>query len=131
MICFFDAQAESAIRIYSGKKYERVIGFSLALFEHAYEGRVLYKALSSGQGWTIVRNHIEEMLVQFMKEEARPLFRKKSSSDIPFEVFIYYLGSTFMSVMTWWLNHRNPLSPKEINALFRDLVVPTLAANLN
>lgn len=123
--------AHAQAKYSSDKKYEKVIGFSFAFFEHAQGGRALYKALSGGQGWTIIRGRIEEMLVNFMKEEARPLFKKKSSSDIPFELFIYYLGSTFMSVMTWWLNHRNPPPPKEIDGLFRDLVTPTLAANLN
>jgi AcrR family transcriptional regulator len=123
-----EAQESSAAT--SSKKYERVIGFSLAMFEHAHGGRRLYKALSGGQGWMIVQSHIEEMLIQMMKKEARPLFKGRNSSEVPFELFVHYLGSTFTSVMTWWLNQRNPVSPEEINDLFRGLVIPTLAAHL-
>ena len=123
-----------AKKIYSAptsKNHEKVIAFSLALFEHTYGHKDLFKSLIGGQGWVIVRQHMEDMIIQLIKEEARPLFKKKSVSEIPFELFSYFLGSTFMSIITWWLNHRNPIPPKEINVLFRELVVPGLAAHLS
>ena len=114
----------------SGKRYERVIGFSLAMFEHANDHKKLYRSLVGGPGWIIVRQRIEEILVQLMKDEARALFKRKASSEVPFELFIHFLGATFMSVLTWWFNFKRPLPPKEINTLFRELVIPTLAAHL-
>lgn len=126
----FLRHAQRATPASSTKNYEKVIGFSLAMFEHIHDHRKLFKSLVGGYGWDIVRQHMEEMLVQLMKEEARPLFKKKVSSEVPFELFIHFLGSTFISVMTWWQDNRNLLSPKEINALFRELVIPTLADNL-
>ncbi len=113
------------------KSYEKVIGFSLAMFEHVYEHKKLYKALVGGYGWDIVRQEMEETLIQLMKEEVRPFFKKRGSSEIPFELFVHFLGSTFISVTTWWLENRRPISPKEIDVLFRELVVPTLLDNLN
>lgn len=126
-------QAKKPYSVSTSKNHEKVIAFSLALFEHTYSHKDLFKSLigGGGQGWVIVRQHMEDMIIQLIKEEARPLFKKKSVSEIPFELFSYFLGSTFMSVITWWLNHRNPLPPKEINVLFRELVVPGLAAHLN
>ena len=115
----------------SNKSYEKVIGFSLAMFEHAHDHKKLYRSLVSGPGWVIVRQRIEEILVQLMKEEARTLFKRRTASEVPFELFIHFLGATFMSVLTWWFNFKRPLPPKEINALFRELVIPTLAAHLN
>ena len=115
----------------SNKSYEKVIGFSLAMFEHAHDHKKLYRSLVSGPGWVIVRQRIEEILVQLMKEEARALFKRRTASEVPFELFIHFLGATFMSVLTWWFNFKRPLPPKEINALFRELVIPTLAAHLN
>ena len=127
----FLRKAQMATSASSGKRYERVIGFSLAMFEHAHDHKKLYRALVIGSGWVMVRQRIEEILVQLMKEEARALFKPRASSEVPFELFLHFLGATFMSVLTWWFNFRRPLSPKEINALFRDLVIPTLAAHLN
>lgn len=110
------------------KGYERIIGFSLAMFEHAHDHKKIYKSLVGGQGWSIFRQHIEEMLIQLMKEEAAPLFNKKVPSDARFELFIQFLASTFLSVLTWWFNYKKLFSPKEINDRFRELVIPTLAA---
>ena len=123
--------AQTAARASSARNHEHVIGFSLAMFEHANSHKKLYRALVGGPGWAIVRQHIEDMLVQLMKEEARSLFNKKIASEIRFELLLHFLGATFMSVLTWWFNHRKPLSPKEINTLFRELVIPTLAVNLS
>ena len=123
--------AQKTTPVTSGKRYEKVIGFSLAMFEHAYEHTKLFRALVGGPGWVIVRQHLEEMLVQLMKDEARLLYKKQVASEVPFELFMHFLGATFITVLTWWFNYRKPLSPQEINALFRELVIPTLAVNLN
>ena len=123
-------QAQLATVVAADKKYEKVIGFSLAMFEHAHDHKKLYRSLVGGPGWVIVSQRLEEILVQLMQEEARTLFRRRVSSDVPFELFIHYLGATFMTVLTWWFNYARPLPPVEINVLFRELVLPTLAAHL-
>ena len=123
-------QAQLATVVAADKKYEKVIGFSLAMFEHAHDHKKLYRSLVAGPGWVIVSQRLEEILVQLMQEEARALFRRRVSSDVPFELFIHYLGATFMTVLTWWFNYARPLPPVEINVLFRELVLPTLAAHL-
>ncbi len=124
-------KAQMAAPAIAGKKYEKVIGFSLAMFEHVHDHKQLYRSLVNGSGWTIVRQRMEEILMQLMKDEARAHFKRKAFSDASFALFIHFLGTTFMSVMTWWFNFKKPLSPKEINALFRELVIPTLAAQLD
>lgn len=121
--------AQMATSVASGKRYERVIGFSLAMFEHVHDHKKLHRSLVGG-GWIIVSQRIEEILVQLMKDEARTLFKQSDSSELPFELFIHFLGATFMSVLTWWRNSGRSLPPNEIDALFRKLVLPTLAAHL-
>ena len=115
----------------SNPRYESVIGFSLAMFEHAQAHKKLYRSLVGGPGWIIVRQRIEAILVQLMKHEARVLFKGKTDSEVPFELFIHFLGASFMSVLTWWFNFKRSLPPQEINALFRQLVLPTLATHLS
>lgn len=114
----------------AGKRHERVIGFSLAMFEHAHGHRKLYRSLVGGPGWIIVRQHIEDTLAQLMKEEAKAHFKMKGSSDVPFDLFIHFLASTFLLVLTWWNTHKSSVLPEEINDLYRGLVLPTLAANM-
>ncbi|MBI3562358.1 MAG: TetR/AcrR family transcriptional regulator [Gammaproteobacteria bacterium] len=124
-------EAQMATVVSSANRHEKVIGFSLAMFEHAYDFKKLYWTLVHGQCWSSIRQHIEEILFQLMKEEARPLFKKRGPSELPFELFIHFLASTFIAVMTWWFNAKNPIPPKEINTHFRKLVIPTLLDNLN
>lgn len=114
----------------STHSYEKVIGFSLAMFEHAHDHKDVFLSLVGGHGWTIVSRNMEEIIVQLMKKEARPLYKKTSSSEIPFDLFIDFLGATFIAVITWWFHYKKPLSPKEIDILFRELAIPTLTANL-
>jgi AcrR family transcriptional regulator len=122
-------QAQAAESGAAGK-HERVIKFSLEWFRHTHGHRDLFKLLVGTPGWDIVRRRMEEMLIHLIKEEARPLYKKRTSSD-DFELFAYFLGSGFVSVMTWWLNQKRPLPPEEIDVLFRQLVLPILSARLN
>jgi AcrR family transcriptional regulator len=111
----------------SAKKHERVIGFSSALFHHAYGHRKIFKMLVGGRGWDIFRNRMEEILMQLIKEEAKPLYKKRDNS---FELLVYFLASSFLTVWNWWLSKKTPLQPDEIDSLFRQIVSPVLAANL-
>ena len=74
---------------------------------------------------------IEQILLQLIKEEARPLFKRGTAASMPFELFIQVLGATYMSVLTWWQQSNWVLSPQEINALFRALVIPVLVECLS
>lgn len=122
--------AQKSASANSEHSYEKVIGFSLAMFEHAHDHKNIYRSLVGGQGWTIVRQHLEEILVKLMKKHARPLYKDVGDNEIPFDLFIDFLGATFTSVITWWFHYKRPISPREINSLFRALVIPTLTDNL-
>lgn len=123
------SEAQNAARYSSENSYDRVIGFSYAMFDHAYSHRQVYRSLIGGQGWIVLQPYMEEVLTDIMTESAKPLY-KGSSSDTPFELFIHFLSSTFWSVMTWWLNERNPMPPQDINLYFRELVIPSLMSKL-
>jgi len=125
--------AQMKTPVASGKSYERVIGFSSMMFEHAYEYRHVYKALIGSQAGAVVLQHIPDMLVDLIRDESKVEFEKKrrKDSEIPFELFVHFIASAFVSVMSWWLYHKNPLPPKTINAIFRALVIPSLAANFD
>lgn len=126
----FLRNAQEAASADSAHGYEKVIGFSLAMFEHAYDHKEVFFSLVGGQGWNIVSRNLEDIIVQLMKKEARLLYTGKSDSTIPFDLFIDFLGATFISVITWWAHYKKPISPKEIDTLFRALVIPALTDNL-
>ncbi len=116
----------------SAKPYEKIIGFSLTMFEHAYEYRGVWKALLGSQAGAIVRQHIRKILADIIRDEFTNEFRKRkrADSEVPLDLFIHFLAATFMSSLSWWLNQNNPLPPKKMDAVFRALVMPVITSNL-
>jgi len=54
---------------------------------------------------------------------------RNSPSQIPPDLLIQYVASTFILVLNWWLDSRSPLHPREVDELFRSLVLPTVAVD--
>jgi len=122
--------AQAAFEAPRGKSYERIIGFSLAMFEHAYEYRAVQRAMLGSDAEPIVRRQIHGALAAVIGQEVKREFQKRQRIDCPVspELLVHFLVSTFISVMTWWLNARNPVPPKNIDAAYRRLVMPCLAS---
>jgi AcrR family transcriptional regulator len=123
-------QAQDAA-VDSNKNYEMVIGFSLALFQHTFGHRDLFRMLVGTNAWSLVQHRMEEMLMELIRKKARRLYKEEFFRNGSFELFCVFLASSFLSVLNWWLSQENPISPEEIDLLFRQMVVPTLIAHLN
>jgi len=117
----------------SAKGHERVIGFSLAMFEHANEDRNIYRSLLRSQAWPLVRQRIQDVLAGLIREECRSEIgrHKKGTSEIPIELLVHVLAATLMSVLAWWIDYKSGLSPTEINDMFRALVLPSVRSVLS
>lgn len=117
----------------AAQSYEKIIGFSLPMFEHLFEYRNEWNALRDSQAGIIVRQSIQDMIGGLAERELKAGFqeRKNSDSAIPFELYVNYLASTFMSVVSWWLESKNPRAPNEVNNIYRALVAPSLKSNFN
>ena len=113
-----------------GKSYERIIGFSLAMFEHAYEYRRVNRALLGSNAEAVVRRRIHSVLAEIVSRELKLELRSRKSGNGPVlpELLAHFLVSTYISVMTWWLSSKNPVQPKDIDVAYRHLVVPCLAS---
>jgi AcrR family transcriptional regulator len=126
-------QAQSNTLPPSAKPYERIISFSYAMFEHSRDFQPLYKSLVQSQAGTLIMQSLRKMIADLVMEESKKEFqrRRKPNSVVPLEILIHHVASAFISVLTWWLDHNSSLSPKAINAIFRALVLPTLAAHFD
>lgn len=113
-----------------GKSYERIIGFSLAMFEHAYEYRRVNRALLGSNAEAVVRRRIHSILAGVIWKELKLELqtRKRGNGPVSPELLAHFLVSTYISVLTWWLNSRNPVPPKDIDAAYRLLVLPYLVS---
>jgi AcrR family transcriptional regulator len=114
----------------SAKRYERMIWFSLPIFEYHDQHRRTGKAKIGTRGRAILHEHLQKVLAELIADDVRKELqgRRKTAGRIPPDLLIQHLASTFIQVLNWWMESRNPLPAKEVNDLFRALVLPTLAA---
>lgn len=122
--------AQAAAAILPGKSYEKIIGFSLAMFEHAYEYRAVNHALLGSNAEAIVRRQIHSAVAAVIHQEVKREFQKckRTNGPVSPELLTHFLVSTFISVLTGWLKAKNPVPPREIDLAYRQLVLPCLAS---
>jgi AcrR family transcriptional regulator len=124
---FLESVQEASTTV-PGKSYERIIGFSLAMFEHAHEYRRVNRALLGSNAEAVVRRRIHSVLAGIVGRELKLELRSRKRGNVPVspELLSHFLVSTYISVLTWWLNSKNPISPKDIDVAYRQLVLPCL-----
>jgi AcrR family transcriptional regulator len=113
----------------SGRPYEQIIWFSLPIFEHIDEHRRASGASLGSRGRAIIHEHLQRLLAELIADGVTRNFqsRRKTAAQIPPDMVVQYIASTFILVMNWWLERKRPVPPQEINELFRALILPTLA----
>lgn len=113
-----------------GRRLDRILWFSLPVFEHHYRHAHAWGDRIGTRGRSILHEHLRSVLTGIIGEAMKKDFRsgRQSSRQIPPEVVYAYVSSTFVLVLNWWLDTRMRLPPKEINDVFRRLTLPTLAA---
>jgi len=111
------------------RRYERIIGFSRPIFEHVYQHRRAGEDKMGARGRAILHGHLQRVLAELIADNLGKDFqgRRKTAGRIPPELLVQYVASTFILVLNWWVESRSPLLPKDVNDLFRALILPTLA----
>lgn len=100
------------------------------MFEHAQEYRRVNRALLGSNAEAVVRRRIHSVLAGIVSREMKLELQsgKRGNGPVSPELLSHFLVSTFVSVLTWWLNSRNPVPPKDIDAAYRHLILPCLAS---
>jgi AcrR family transcriptional regulator len=106
--------SEAAIEAHTA----RTLPFSLAVFEHVHEFRHVYRAMDNVRANAAVIEEIRRVLADFIREEL-PISREGA----PRELVVQFTTGAFMNVLDWWLEREPRLSPSEIDAIFRRLVI--------
>ena len=113
-----------------GRSLDRILWFSLPVFEHHHRHAHAWGDRIGTKGRTILHEHLRKVLTgiiaQVIKKDHRP--ERQSPGQMPPELISAYVASTFVLVLNWWLDKRMRLPPKEIDEVFRQLTQPTLAA---
>lgn len=80
----------------------------------------------------VLHQHLQHVLTELIKDDVEQCLRGhgNSAAGMPSSVLANYLASTFVLVLNWWVETNSPLGPKQVNDLFRVLVLPTLVTIL-
>jgi hypothetical protein len=113
----------------SAKRSERMLGFSLPIFEHVDQHRRAGDAGIGAKDRARLHDHLRGVLAELIAEDvAKGLpATRRASGQIPPRLLVEYLSSTFVLVLNWWVESRDPLPPNDVNDVFRALALPTLA----
>ena len=114
----------------SAKRYEKLIWFSLPIFEFHEQRRHGGGARIGPKGRAVLHGHLQQVLAALIADDVRKDLqgKKRTVFKTSPDILAQYVASTFILVLDWWGEGGRKLPVAEINALFRALVLPTLAA---
>lgn len=97
--------------------------FSLPIFEHIHRHRLEGKAVPV-EGRSAIHARLQHTIEELIAADVVRRFRRRGVSPIPAELAVKHVASTFIVVLTWWLDVAGPRNPRDADALFRALVIP-------
>lgn len=111
-----------------GNRGERLLWFSLPVFEHLYRLRDAGELKLGPKGRAVLHGHLQTVLAALIEEDVKKMFRarRRAAGQIPLDLLVRYIDSTFILVLNWWVENKCPVPPKRADELFRSLIVPTL-----
>ena len=110
-----------------GSQHERLLWFSLPIFEHLDRIRHIGELKLGPRGRTVLHGHLQSALAVLITEDVEKHFcARQRANEMPLDLLVRYIDSTFILVLNWWVENKCPLPPKAIDRLFHSLVMPTL-----
>ncbi len=97
---------------------------SLAFFRHAGEQHRLYKAMVGKSSGETVRKLLYEYISDLMKSHLEQNIPNDKNLAVPRAVAIHYFISSFLALLTWWLDNDMPYSAEQMDQIFKTLTLP-------
>ena len=97
---------------------------SLMMFQHAQSHLPVYKAMAGKQGGNVALGHIHRYLSALIREHFKTQFPEQNKAIVPPELVAHFMVSSFMALLTWWLDHDLPYPAERMNEMFRQLTQP-------
>jgi len=101
-------------------RQDEPLAFSLAMLEHAYKYKDVYRALVGRRGGIIALNEIRRVLSEVVRHE---LSAAPDDGSISRELTEQFVVGAFLTVLAWWLERRPKLTPTQVDLMFRRLVI--------
>ena len=109
---------------------DRLLWFSLPVFEHIDKHRRTGEAAMHPQGRRVIHEHLLHAITELIEHEVgAAVRRRRAGSAVPAspDLLVRWIASTFVLVLNWWVEDDSPLSARDADRLFRGLIEPSLA----
>lgn len=105
---------------------------TLELFRHTGDAahRQLYKALAGDRSHTLFISELHKHFFAVVRQRLRAQVRNDKATLQVIDAVAHFVVSSFLSLLTWWLDKDSSLTPEEMNSLFRQLTMPGVKAVL-
>jgi AcrR family transcriptional regulator len=110
----------------SGTAPERIIAFSLPLLQQFDEHRRSDRPKMTREGRVAMHEHLQEVLTILVAEDLAIAASSDRTPRNARDLVARHVAATFALVVDWWIEVEPALTPMEVNARFRALVLPTL-----
>ena len=108
---------------------EQLVWFSLPIFEHIERERRTGRLWIGSRGRAILHEHLRKVLVELISGHTKSGVPARRNTRVPADLLVQHVASTFVLVLNWWVERRSTLTPTQVDALFRALILPSLAAS--
>jgi AcrR family transcriptional regulator len=106
---------------------ERVLAFSLPMLQHIDGHRRDGGPEMARESRDIMHEHLQEVLTNLIADDvAAAMCCGQATLHLPADLVARHIASTFVLVLEWWVKSDVALTPAEVDARFRTLVLPTL-----
>ena len=105
---------------------DRLLAFSLPLLTHIDGHRHAAGPQMRRDGRLVMHARLRKALNELLLEDLVVIFAG-SKSEVPLDLAAQHVASTFELVLNWWVESAPTLSPTEVDARFRELIVPSLS----
>jgi len=103
----------------SGAEFDHESPWALSL--------TIFQQVQKQKGGYITLTHVQKFLYGYLLDHIK-LSLPKKNKNIPPELLAHYVASSFIALMTWWIDNNYSLPAEKMNEYFRKLVEPgTLA----
>ncbi len=102
---------------------------TLEFFRHVQAHQDLYRAMLAGRGIDLLFGKGLAMISQKIEGHLENSPLKGRDPSVPIPVVANFLAGSFLTLLKWWIDHKLPYSPEQMEAIYQQLVMPgTLGA---
>jgi AcrR family transcriptional regulator len=102
----------------------RPLRFSLEMFRHVSDERVLLLGLLNPSGGGPVVAQIEGMLTEVVRDELDQFARVEGAAVVPLGLVAASVVAAFLASLRWWVDTDFARTPEEMDAFYQAMVAP-------